>query len=68
MKGIDKMFCFHHDYELIDKEIGESMLEQLERLCCKYKGDIHHTMSEKKLSRVFKCKKCGKIWISNTLI
>jgi len=55
-----------HDYDLIDKEIKESPLkEMLNAGVCISRTTKWEILTTKTVSRVFKCKKCNKVWIDN---
>lgn len=54
-----------HDWEMIDKVVGESAFEQAKRLgvAVNGSGDDAFALFCKRVSRVFKCSKCGKVWV-----
>lgn len=59
-----------HDYELIDKEVKESPYEFVLRKggLTRMGGASPVGFFDKTISRVFKCKKCNKVWVRNDTI
>lgn len=53
-----------HDYSLIDKEVKEPTINEMMKNGLKnFQCDRVSVITTKSVSRVFKCKKCNKIWI-----
>jgi hypothetical protein len=65
MNIIKKLFgnpC-EHNYELIDKEIKEPIINEMMKNGLKKFEFKDRSPTIKYVSRVFKCSKCNKIWI-----